>query len=190
MEFTGRVTGVTTDFLTGKHRITLEVNEASVIREGYDKIKGVEKLAVKITQYRKKRSLDANAYFHVLVGKIADELRISKARCKNILLSRYGQPELLDSGAQAVIKTNIPVSHMLEQETLHCFPCGSKVENGYELTFYKIYRGSHTYDTKEMSVLIDCTVQEAKDLGIDTVSPEEIRKMNERWGLSKDCGQS
>lgn len=190
MEFTGRAMGVSTDFLTGKMNITLEVNEASVIRDGYDRIKNLDKLSVKIVEYRKKRSLDANAYFHVLVGKIADEMKISKPRCKNILISRYGQPELLDDGSQAVIKTNIPVSHMLEQETLHCFPCGSKVENGCELTFYKVFRGSHTYDTKEMSVLIDCTVQEAKDLGIDTVSPEEIRKMNERWGLSKDCGQS
>lgn len=189
MEFTGRIIGITTDFMTGKFNITLEAEEASAIKNGYDKLKNIEKLLVKISPYRKKRSLDSNAYFHVLVGKIAEEAGISRFRCKNILISRYGQPELVEDGVQAVLKTNIPVSFMLEQETLHCSPCGSKIENGCELTFYKVYRGSHTYDSKEMSLLIDGTVQEAKDLGIDTVSPEEIRKMNERWELSKNCGQ-
>ena len=50
-------------------------------------------------------------------------------------------------------------------------------------TFYKIYRGSHTYDTKEMSVLIDGTVADAKELGIETVTPTELAEMKERWGI-------
>lgn len=44
-------------------------------------------------------------------------------------------------------------------------------------------RGSHTYDTKEMSELIKGTVQEAKALGIETATPQEIKEMEERWGL-------
>lgn len=50
-------------------------------------------------------------------------------------------------------------------------------------TFYRIYRGSHTYDTKEMSVLIDGTVADAKELGIETATPAEIAEMKERWGV-------
>jgi hypothetical protein len=52
-----------------------------------------------------------------------------------------------------------------------------------DATFYKIYRGSHTYDTKEMSLLIDGTVADAKELGIETATPDEIRQMKERWGV-------
>lgn len=52
-----------------------------------------------------------------------------------------------------------------------------------KLTVYKIYRGSHTYDTKEMSVLIDGTVADAKELGIDTITPAELQEMKERWGI-------
>lgn len=42
-------------------------------------------------------------------------------------------------------------------------------------------RGSHTYDTKEMSELIKGTVAEAKELGIETATPQEIKEMEERW---------
>lgn len=139
------------------------------------------KLSIKAVKYREKRSLNANAYFHVLVGKLADALNISKPRCKNLLLHRYGQPYLLDDGSEAVVKSNVPVFQMLEQEQMHFFPCGSKVENGQELTFYKIRRGSHTYDTKEMSILIDGTVEECKEQGIETLPPEQIERMKAMW---------
>lgn len=73
---------------------------------------------------------------------------------------------------------------MLEQETLHCYPCGCKEENGQSLNFFRIYRGSHTYDTKEMSILIDGTVQEAKDLGIETMTPDELDRIKQEWGVN------
>ena len=78
-------------------------------------------------------------------------------------------------------KPNIPVSQMLENETVHCMPCGQKIEDGKELVFYKIFRGSSTYDTKEMSILIDGIVTECKELGIETLPPEEVKRMLEMW---------
>lgn len=181
MKFTGRIKEIFLDLFSKQAVLTLYVNED--IREEYERLKDKEKLSVEIKQYRERRSLDANAYFHVLAGKIADVLSISKPRSKNILIGRYGQPELLDDGSPAIMKTNIPVSQMMEQETLHCYPCGSKIESGQELVFYRIYRGSHTYDTKEMSVLIDGTVEEAKDLGIETMTPDQIKEMKQKWGV-------
>ena len=44
-------------------------------------------------------------------------------------------------------------------------------------------RGSHTYNTDEMSKLIDGAVSEAKDLDIETLTPNQIREMKERWGV-------
>ena len=172
-EFTGTFDGLAEDFLTGHQKATLTLNEDA--REVFKALNG-EKVSVVIKKYRKKRSLDANAYFHVLNGKIADVLHISKTRCKNILICRYGQPELIDE-TPAVLKTNIPIEHMLEQEFLHCTPAGSKTEDGVEVVFYRVYRGSHTYDTKEMSDLVEGTVSEAKDLGIETMTPAELERM-------------
>ena len=179
MELTGKAVGASLDFDTNRFRITFEVNESDVVKNEYDKLKQYDKLKIKAVRYTQRRSLDANAYFHVLVGKIADALTISKARAKNVLSCKYGQPQLLPDGNIMVYKTNAPENFMWEQETIHCIPV--KYEDN--ATFYKVYRGSHTDDTKEMSILIDGTVADAKELGIETMTPEELTEMKERWGV-------
>lgn len=183
MNLTGKIVGVSTDFITKKFELTLRVNETDSLEKGYDELKDSEMLDISVKKYRKQRSLDANAYFHVLVDKLADRLGISKPFCKNLMIGRYGQPFYIDDSetAEAVIKTNIPADQMMENGTVHCMPCGSKTEDGKELVFYKIFLGSSTYDTKEMSILIDGVVQECMDHGIETIPPEELERMLEKW---------
>lgn len=177
MEFVGQIKGISKDIVTNELLITFSTKD-NILAE-YDKLKSQPKLRIKAVQYREKRSNDANACFHVLVGKIAEALTISKAKAKNILICKYGQPQLLPDGDIMIYKTNAPEDYMLELETLHCIP----VKYSDDATFYKIYRGSHTYDTKEMSLLIDGTVADAKELGIETLPPDELRMMKERWGV-------
>ena len=177
METTGKVVNITRDIMSGKLNITFLVDTDPV-----DELNDLKDIVLDIVakKHRKKRSLDANAYFHVLVGKIAEKFKISKTYAKNTLIGRYGQIDFLDD-QPIVIKTNVSSEKMMEQETLHCLPCGVKIENDKEVYFYKVMRGSHTYDTMEMSILIDGTVQEAKALGIETLSPDELRRMVETW---------
>lgn len=179
MELTGKAVGASLDFDTNRFRITFEVNENDIVKAEYDKLKSYDKLKIKAVKYTQRRSLDANAYFHVLVGKIADALTISKAKAKNVLICKYGQPEYLPDGNIFYYQSNAPEEYMWEQEIIHAMP----VRYDGKLTVYKIYRGSHTYDTKEMSVLIDGTVADAKELGIETITPTEIAEMKERWGV-------
>lgn len=179
MELTGKAVGASLDFDTNRFRITFEVNENDIVKAEYDRLKSYDKLKIKAVKYTQRRSLDANAYFHALVGKIADALTISKAKAKNVLICKYGQPQLLPDGDIMVYKTNAPEEFMWEQESIHAVP----VKYEEKATFYKIYRGSHTYDTKEMSILIDGTVADAKELGIETITPTEIAEMKERWGV-------
>ena len=153
--------------------IILSINEDA--RETFQSLSG-QKVRIRIEKYREKRSLDANAYFHVLVGKIADVIGISKNRCKNMLICRYGQTEILDD-APVVIHSNVPIETMAEQQLLHCDPVDCYTDGDAEMVTYQVYRGSHTYDTKEMSILIDGTVQEAKDLDIETMPPDELERM-------------
>lgn len=179
METTGKLINITRDFVTGKLNVTFQISTEPV-----DELNAMAKLdAVDIIakEHKKKRSLDANAYFHVLVGKIADKVGVSKPHCKNILIGRYGQQDFLDDGKPIIIKSNVSVEKMMEQEFLHTMPCGTKIENDTEVVFYKVFRGSHTYDTKEMSILIEGTVQEAKDLGIETIPPAELERMVSKW---------
>ena len=170
MEFTGTIQSYTYDSITFSTEDNLSIECADLVDR---------RLTIKADRYRAKRSLDANAYFHVLVGKISEDVTISKAKAKNILICKYGQPQLLPDGNVMVYKTNAPVEFMMEQESIHCIP----VKYLDDATFYKIYRGSHTYDTKEMSLLIDGAVADAQELKIPTITPDELRKMKERWKI-------
>lgn len=181
MEGRGKITQIARDWLTRKVILTVEV--VGVSDESLQKVATADDLKIVMDKYREKRSKDANAYFHVLAGKIADSQSppISKHRCKNMLIGRYGQPEYIDE-QPVMLKTQLPVDRMLEQEYLHCVPCGGNIEdNGTQTYYYWVYRGSHTYDSKEMSILIDGTVQEAKELGIDTATPDEIARLKAAW---------
>lgn len=179
MECKGSIISVSQDFETGGILVSLSLTEAPA--QELQNLKGTGMLAVTLKRYRRKRSLDANAYFHLLVGKLADKLRISKIRCKNIMIGRYGQVDYID-GRPVMIKTQIPVSDMLEQENLHCLPCGGKTErDGLQTFFYRVYRGSHTYNTEEMAILIDGAVQEAREQGIETATPDEIERLKSLW---------
>lgn len=183
MELSGKLFGITKDFITGKFIISLQIDQD--ITESYKKLEGVA-LDISVDKHREKRSLDANAYFHVLVGKIAEAMNISKPRCKNIMIGRYGQIEYIDD-QPVMIKTQIPADDMLEQENLHCLPCGGKTEpNGLHTYFYWVYRGSRTYNTAEMSRLIDGTVSEAKDHGIETMTPEQLLRLKSLWKVKEN----
>lgn len=129
------------------------------------------------------RSLNANAYFHVLVQKLAQAQNppISLAHCKNMMIAAYGQPEYIGE-QQAIIKSNVPVEQMQEIEYLHTACVKITEEHGANVYFYRVYRGSHTYTVDEMQKLIAGTVQECEQLGIETATPAEIAKMIAIWG--------
>ena len=140
MQCRGKITQISRDILTRRLLVTMVLTDVS--EQAVQTISAFDDLSVEMKKYRAKRSLDANAYFHVLVGKIADTLTISKAKAKNMLICRYGQPQLLPDGSIMIYKTNAPEEFMWEQEAVHAIP----VRYEDKATFYKIYRGSHTYD--------------------------------------------
>lgn len=156
-----------------KYLITLELDRLPKI---YEETKDKD-ISIEIEEWSDKRSLRANNYFHELVGKIADKLYISKIEAKNILLSRYGQIDL-DYG-QVSLEEKIDWRAL---DFIHLQPTSEYIFEG-DLAYrkYWIIRGSHTYNTKEMARLIDGTVSEAKELGIETMPPEELERMKAAW---------
>ena len=130
---------------------------------------------IDIKEHKEKRSLNANAYFHKLVDELRQKLKISFAACKNHLITSYGQLEYIGD-VPAVIKTNIEPERMREIETLHCLPIVVKeVEEG--AYWYRLYRGTHTYNSREMAMLIDGTIEECKEQGIETMTPNELERL-------------
>lgn len=128
----------------------------------------------------RKRSLDSNAYFHVLCDKLRLKLGISMARCKNQLIADYGQCYYVEDEPM-VYKTNAPEEYMRELETIHTKCVKVTEENGKPVFFYRVYRGSHTYNVSEMQKLIQGTVEECKLQDIEVATPAEIAHMQELW---------
>ena len=44
-------------------------------------------------------------------------------------------------------------------------------------------KGSSEYDTGEMSRFIDGVISECKELGIQTMTPDEIEELKQKWGV-------
>lgn len=133
-------------------------------------------LSIEVKQYRKKRSLDANAYLWVLITQIADILRASKEEVYIKMLKRYGQREekLLSVVADAV-------DMVYRATNNHCCEVGESELNGKLFKHLAILRGSSTYDSREMSILIDGIVSECKEQGIETMTPRELSLLKEGW---------
>lgn len=144
--------------------------------------------AVEITVKEKKarRSVDANAYYWQLQGQLAEVANVSKPFMHNLLLRRYGQKEILEGRPVYVVlpETEEVQRKVDEDTTLHLYPT-SQIKQGKDEKMYRTYlllRGSHEYNTLEMSRLIDGLVSECKEVGIETATPDEIARMLKQYG--------
>lgn len=126
---------------------------------------------VKIDKHREKRSLNANAYLWKLVTEIGNILNKSKEEVYLQMLIDYGQSEMVS------ILSEIDVKGYFKYYKL----AGTSILNDKEFNHYKIYKGSSEYDTKEMSILLNGVVQEAKNLGIKTKDDIELERLVEEW---------
>lgn len=176
MKITGKIDAVNVDFVTGVPKITFTVNEKAELLQGYDALKDVETLTIEAKPFRKRRSLNANAYAWKLITDIADVLRASKDEIYLQMLKRYGQSELIS------VISNIDVGAYVK----YYEQAGESKLNGKTFTHYRVYKGSSEFDTREMAVLIDGIVSEAKELDIPTETPEQIEKMKSLWQTERN----
>lgn len=127
---------------------------------------------------RNKRSLSANAYYHVLCGKVAEVTNQSLTEVKNQTIADYGQ---IDADLGTLILRDEIDWRKLPSIHLHPTTATRTLDDGRLYRVYYIMRGSHTYDSREMSELIDGIVSEAKEVGVETLPPAELEKMIGRW---------
>jgi len=142
-----------------------------------------KKLSKIETTNRQKRSLDSNAYCWILCQKMAEVLSKDKGRIYTkedmykTAIREVGQFETLavmEDAAEQFIK--VWNSRGLGW---HAEEMDSKIAGCKKVI---AYYGSSCYDTKAMSVLIDYIVQEAKELNIETMTPQELSLMKQEWG--------
>lgn len=178
-DLTGRITNIALSYGTGKPLLTLEVNEdMRTLSQMYEELKTAEKLTVKIGKFSKKRSLDANAYAWVLMSRLAEKLNIPKTEIYRSAIKEIGgnsdivciQDKAVESLCDGWQRNGI--GWMTETMPSKLDGCTNVV----------LYYGSSTYDTAQMSRLINIIVEECRQLGIETRSQEEIDSLLKNWG--------
>lgn len=188
MRFSGKLMPPVTNY-TGKTVISVELEED--FRATWEILKDCEKVGIDIKQYRPKRSLDANAYYWTLVGKLAKVIDRSSAAVHNYMLSHYGVPEILDD---KLVYLSLPDTEEAqkkaeESETFHIRPTTQIItgKDGKPYRTYMLIRGSGSYNSAEMARLIEGIIQECKEAGIpeyEIMTPDEKRILKERYGIT------
>lgn len=170
MELTGRINSVAYTS-SGMPLVTFEIDQRTDGMKMANELKDI-KVSLKVDKHREKRSLNANNYCWKLLSEIANVLRSSKDEIYLAMLKRYGQREMIS------VVSHVPV----EQYIKYFEEAGESTLNGKLFKHYFVYKGSSEFDTREMSIFVDGVVSEAKGLGIQTETPDQIAKMKALWG--------
>lgn len=129
-------------------------------------------------KWRQKRSYDANAYLWVLIDKIAQ-----KTRQKPADVYRHAIKDI--AGNSTIVCVQDKAKEILMQQW-QAKGLGWQVDDmgGSKLegcSVLRLYYGSSVYDTQQMSALLDSVIDDAKELGIETLTPFELEGMKEAW---------
>lgn len=162
--------------MDGKPLITFEVNEYRDAVKMAQEFSGVP-VSIKVTKKKKKRSLDSNAYFWILVDKLSQRLNIPKEDIyRNAIKNISGASEIVCVKNEAVEKLCSGWSRNGLGWQTDTMP--SKIEG---CTNVVLYYGSSTFDQSQMTRLIDNIVQDCKAVGIETLTPNELARLLEGW---------
>lgn len=176
METSGKLTSVIRTFDGKGIVLTFEV-EADAAKQIED-IRSFDKLRIKAVKYKEKRSLDANAYAWVLMTKIANhpDVSSSKEEIYEEMLQKYGALfEDEDGYVTVTVKKTVDMSKIDGHWKF--------IKDNGKFASYIMIKGSSEYDTAEMSHFIDHIVDEAKELGIETATPDELERMKQEWNV-------
>lgn len=138
-----------------------------------DAVKKGKVYTVEIKEYRKKRSIDANAYAWVLIDKLSEALHIGK--------TEIYRNSIRDIGGVSDYYCMVSEAYPAFKQCWESQGIGWQTEvqpsklNG--CVTVTAYRGSSEYDERQMSALIDHLVQDCKALDIETMTPEELQRL-------------
>ena len=145
----------------------------ALVRKHKDRLYDLE-----VKEHRQKRSLDANAYCWVLIHKLAQATRLTPVEVYREAIRNVGNnftPMCVREQDAERLKKNWS-SHGLGWL---CEDLGQSQVPG--CVNIACYHGSSTYDTEQMSRLIDNLVQDCKALDIETMTPERLALLKEEW---------
>lgn len=123
----------------------------------------------KVNVVRMRRSLTQNAYYWVMLNKLARKLGMPDREVHLNMLRDYGVHDVFS------IREDVPVVSYFKYFDV----IGHGTVNGKRFKHIRAYKGSSQMDSKEFSHLIDGLREECVLQGIDVATPQEIASM--RW---------
>lgn len=142
-----------------------------------DSLKDDVEYIITIKRKRKSRSLNANAYAWVLLDKLAEATGIAKTELyRGYIREIGGNNDIVCVQDKALDSLRTGWQHNGIGWITDTMP--SKIEG---CTNVILYYGSSTYDTAQMSRLINLIVLDCKEFGIPTLEDMEMQRLVEKW---------
>jgi hypothetical protein len=163
----------------GKSWVVSFITKHKIDGDIFDELLKYEECDIEIRKHRNIRSKNANAYFHVLINKIAAETGESDEEVKVRLITSYGA--LARNSDGTYMMWVLPQTADATDYYKYAVVYDQRTVNGVLCNMWKIYKDSHKMDTKEMAKVIDGAIAEAKELGIETDTPKQIEEMKRKW---------
>lgn len=121
-----------------------------------------------VKEYKEKRNLDQNAKYWKLLNELALTLKISVEELHFKMLKDYSQ------------RYEILVPKDTKLRGIEYYERKSKViRNDQEFIVYQVFTPSHELNTREFALLLQGLCEECKEQGIETLSPDELKKLEE-----------
>lgn len=134
-----------------------------------------KELEVDIHEKRKKRSINANSYAWLLLNEIAKNLLTTSVEVYKEIVKEVGPYEPM-----VVPKEGLETFRKVWESNGYGWVTTIEQVRGNNV-YLRAYFGSSTYDSKQMARLIDEIVREAKQLGIETLTPNQLEEMKQAW---------
>ena len=140
-----------------------------------------KEIDIELKEHKERRSKDANAYMWTLLNELSTALNIDKINLYREYIKNVG------GNYQVVCVQNSAVNELLkgwEHNGIGWLTdtTESKIDG---CTNVLLYFGSSTFDTKTMSRMIDLIVDDCKENGIETMTPQELARLKEEWSNAR-----
>lgn len=142
-----------------------------------------------VKEHKEKRSLSQNAYYWKLITEVARAKRQTVPYTHNFELraARYARWYGDEMVLVKIPDTDEVEAQVMEQTEYH-LAATTQREGDYRI--YVLLRGSSELNTAEFSHLLDCLIQDAHSVGVETLTPNQLAEMRAYEQRIEDAQQN
>lgn len=128
-----------------------------------------DSMLYEVRPWRSKRSLDQNAYYWALLGRLGQRLGYPSDELHRHMLREYGVYDVF------TVRADVPLADYFR----YWDEVGEGWMDGVRYRHIRAFKGSSEMDSGEFSKLLDGVIQECQQQGIETMTPQEAARL--RW---------